>query len=133
MIALYIITAAAVLASLLADRRKTGQALLLAWRRFLKMLPAFLTMLSLVAMTLALISRDILIRYLGGEGLWSTSGVAAVLGSITLMPGFIVFPLGGLLLDEGASYMVLAAFTSTLMMVGVVTFPIEKRYMGVRV
>lgn len=133
MIALYIITAVAIIASLIADRSKTGEAVVLAWRRFLKLLPAFLTMLSLVAVTLTLISREMLIRFLGGEQLWSTAGIAAALGSVTLMPGFITFPLGGLLLDEGASHIVLAAFTTTLMMVGVVTFPIEKRYMGVRV
>jgi uncharacterized membrane protein YraQ (UPF0718 family) len=37
------------------------------------------------------------------------------------------------LLDKGVSYMVLSAFTTTLMMVGVFTFPIEKEYFGVKV
>jgi len=44
---------------------------MLAWRCFLKLLPAFLTMLSLVAVTLTFTSQDMLIRYLGGEELWS--------------------------------------------------------------
>lgn len=133
MTALYVITAVALAASLIASRRKTLQALKLAGRRFLRLLPAFLTMLCLVALALALLPRELLFRYLGGEGLWSTAGIAAVLGSVTLMPGFIAFPLSGLLLKEGAAYLVLAAFTTTLMMVGVVTFPVERQFMGTRV
>ena len=133
MTALYIITAVALAASLIASRRKTLQALKLAGRRFLRLLPAFLTMLCLVALALALLPRELLFRYLGGERLWSTAGIAAVLGSVTLMPGFIAFPLSGLLLKEGAAYLVLAAFTTTLMMVGVVTFPVERQFMGTRV
>jgi peptidoglycan/LPS O-acetylase OafA/YrhL len=132
MTALYIITAAALAASLIADRRKTLQALKVAGKRFLRLLPAFLSMLCLVAIALTLLPREVLFRYLGGEGIWSTAGIAALLGSVTLMPGFIAFPLSGLLLKEGAAYLVLAAFTTTLMMVGVVTFPIEKQYLGVK-
>ena len=56
--------------------------------------------------------------------------VAAVAGSLTLMPGFIAFPLSGALRAQGVSYMVLAAFTTTLMMVGVLTYPLERQYFG---
>jgi uncharacterized membrane protein YraQ (UPF0718 family) len=46
------------------------------------------------------------------------------------MPGYIAFPLGGILRGNGVSYMVISAFTTTLMMVGVLTFPVEKAYLG---
>ena len=49
-----------------------------------------------------------------------------------MMPGFIAFPLGGILLDKGVSYMNIAAFTTTLMIVGFVTFPVEKEYFGIK-
>ncbi len=49
------------------------------------------------------------------------------------MPGFITFPLCGILVEKGVTYMVLSAFSTTLMMVGIVTFPIEKEYLGVKV
>jgi len=48
------------------------------------------------------------------------------------MPGFIAFPLCGILLKKGVLYSVLSAFSTTLMMVGVLTYPIEKEYFGVR-
>jgi len=45
----------------------------------------------------------------------------------------VAFPLSGILLGKGVPYTVIAAFTTTLMMVGVVTFPLEKRFLGARV
>lgn len=56
--------------------------------------------------------------------------IASVVGSVTLMPGFIAFPLCGALLKEGVPYTVLAAFTTTLMTVGVLTYPLERQYFG---
>ena len=49
------------------------------------------------------------------------------------MPGFVAFPLCGILLKKGVHYMVLSAFTTTLMMVGILSYPIEKQYFGVKV
>jgi len=48
------------------------------------------------------------------------------------MPGFVAFPLAAALLKSGAGYMQLAAFVSTLMMVGVITIPIERKTFGLR-
>jgi uncharacterized membrane protein YraQ (UPF0718 family) len=45
----------------------------------------------------------------------------------------VAFPLSGILLSKGVAYMTLSAFTTTLMMVGVLTYPIEKHYFGVKV
>ena len=54
-------------------------------------------------------------------------------GSITMMPGFIAFPLGGILVQNGVLYMIISAFTTTLMMVGIITLPVEKKYFGTKV
>ena len=59
--------------------------------------------------------------------------IAAVVGSITLIPGFISYPIASALIKEGASYAVVATFMTTLMMVGVVTLPLEIRYFGGKV
>jgi len=37
------------------------------------------------------------------------------------------------LLGKVVPYMVLSAFTSSLMMVGVLTFPVERKYFGTRI
>jgi hypothetical protein len=44
----------------------------------------------------------------------------------------VAFPTASILLDNGAGYMQVAAFISTLMMVGIVTLPIEVKYFGKR-
>lgn len=65
--------------------------------------------------------------------LGSESGIiglvfSAIVGSITLIPGFIAFPLVASLLKAGAGYPQVTMFLTTLMMVGIVTIPIEKKY-----
>ena len=54
--------------------------------------------------------------------------IAAVVGCITLIPGFVAFPLAASLVKAGAGYGQIAMFVSTLMMVGVATFPLEDVY-----
>jgi len=130
---LYIATGLAVLISLIANRGKTLQAGKVAAKRFLNILPAFLIMLILVSIVLFLIPDKAISSYLGVENKFTGVFFASFIGSITLMPGFIAYPLCGILLQKGVSYMVLAAFTTTLMMVGILTYPIEKDYFGRRV
>ena len=130
---LYIIAGLAVLASFLANRKKTLSALKIAAKRFVKILPAFLTMIILVSIVLFLLPDEVISKYLGGSNKFIGVIFASLFGSITLMPGFIAFPLAGILLKEGVAYMVLAAFTTTLMMVGILTAPIEKAYFGIKV
>ena len=119
--------------SFLIDRKKTGQALKVAGRRLSTMLPAFLTMLVAVAVVLSVFPEERIVAFLGDEGLFLSTLGAAVVGSIALMPGFVAFPLAGILLSRGVAYLVLSMFTTTLMMVGILTFPIERRYFGVGV
>ena len=58
--------------------------------------------------------------------------IASAVGSITLIPCFVAFPTVAMLLDNGAGITQIALFISTLMMVGVVAFPVEKKYSGNR-
>jgi hypothetical protein len=44
--------------------------------------------------------------------------IAGLVGSITLIPAFVAFPLAAALLHNGAGIMQIAVFVSTLMMVG---------------
>ena len=90
-------------------------------------------MLIIVSIILSLLPNRIIADYLGGSNMFEGVILASAIGSITLMPGFIAFPLCGILLSRGVSYTVLSAFTTTLMMVGFVTFPIEKKYFGTKV
>jgi len=130
---LYAITGLALVFSLFASREKTLKALKVSYRSFINILPAFLIMLILVSIVLYLIPGNVISKYLSIENKFAGVLLASFIGSITLMPGFIAYPLAGILLEKGVAYMVLSAFTTTLMMVGILTFPIEKQYFGVKV
>jgi uncharacterized membrane protein YraQ (UPF0718 family) len=130
---LYVVTGLALVFSLIVSREKTLKALIISYRRFVDILPAFLIMLVLVSIVLFLVPDELILKYLGLENEFAGVLLASFFGSITLMPGFIAFPLAGILLKKGVAYMVLSAFTTTLMMVGVLTYPIEKQYFGGRV
>jgi len=127
------ITAFAILLSFLANPKKTIMAIKIAVKKFVNILSAFLIMLILVSVVLFLIPDKVISNYLGNSNKLIGVIFASFFGSITLMPGFIAFPLCGILLKKGVPYMVLSAFTTTLMMVGVLTYPIEKEYFGMRV
>ena len=110
------------------SRQKTRQALKKAWKSFENILPSFAFILLLIGASLALISPSAVSELLGAQSGWAGLGIAAALGSITLIPGFIAFPLARAVLEMGAGIMQVAVFVSTLMMVGVVTAPMEARY-----
>ena len=130
---LYIATALALAISLIADRKKTRKAIKISIKKLFNILPAFITMLILVSIVLYLVPDRMITVLLSGRNIFSGTLIASIAGSITLMPGFIAYPLCGILLKKGVTYMVLSAFSTTLMMVGILTFPIEKAYFGTRV
>ncbi len=129
--ALYLIMAVLLLISFFFDREKTWQSIQRGKNKMLKILPGYLKLLVLLSLVL-LFSEDFIVEYLGGQNIFLGSVLGLIVGSITMMPGFIAYPLAGILLARGVSYMVIAAFIISLKMVGVVTYPVEKEYMGVK-
>ncbi|MCL6591839.1 MAG: permease [Firmicutes bacterium] len=127
---LYLICIAVVIFSWLKDRQKTKLALNKAWKSFENILPQFLGVLVLVAILLAYFDADTISRVLGDRSGWWGVVIAAVVGAITLIPGFVAFPTAALLLKNGAGLTQMGAFVSALMMVGVVTLPVEIKYFG---
>ena len=109
---LYVVTAIALAASVIASRRRTVAAITLAGRRLARILPAFLLMIALFSVAVTLLPRDGIMRLLGADSGWRGLAIASAAGSATLMPGFIAFPLCGALRAQGVGYMVLAAFTT---------------------
>lgn len=131
-IVLYGVTAVLLLLSLYRDKGKTKQALKKAWKAFENILPQFLVVILLVSLLLSLLDHDTILKIIGAESGWVGVLLAAIVGAITLIPGFVAFPTAALLLNGGAGYMQIAAFISTLMMVGIVTLPVEFKYFGKR-
>jgi len=133
MIQLMIFTIAALLISLLFNRRKTKAGIKMGTRMFLNLLPPFLTVLIAVSFVLALLPKEVLEKILGADSGITGFFIAAGIGSVALIPGFISYPLASVLLKNGVSYPVISVFITTLMMVGIVTLPIERKFFGWRV
>ncbi|MBN1797565.1 MAG: permease [Spirochaetales bacterium] len=133
MIILFSITVLLVIVSFLFNVKKTVKGMKIAVKRFGKILIPLLIMLVLVSVILYLIPEQVITEYLSDGNRYSNTLLASIIGSITMLPGFIAFPLSGILKDKHVTYMVISAFTTTLMMVGILTFPIEKEYFGVKV
>lgn len=129
----YAITGLILLISFIINKQKTIKAIKISFIKFKKIFPTFITMLIFVSIILFLFPDEVISNYLGNSSKLISVLLASFIGSITLMPGFVAFPLSGILLTKGVPYMVLSAFTTTLMMVGIVTFPLEKEYFGVKV
>ncbi len=131
--ALWLITAVALLASFSHDRAKTVRALKTAAKRMLKIAPLFLTVMALYALVVTFFSQSVISRVIGAESGWSGMLSALIIGSVALMPGFVAFPLCALLREQGAPFFILAAFSMALMNVGILTFPLEQKFLGWRV
>jgi uncharacterized membrane protein YraQ (UPF0718 family) len=129
----YLAAAVLLAASFIKDKGKTRMALKKAWKAFEHIMPQFLGVLVLTGIIIAALDAETISRIIGRDSGWLGTLGAAVVGSITLIPGFVAFPTAAILLKNGAGYMQIAAFVSTLMMVGVVTFPVERMYFGTKV
>ncbi len=131
MLGLYVVTAILVIVSFVADRKRTIQGIKVGLKKFRKILPNYLKILIFVAIIL-FFSESLIAEYLGQDNTLLGMLIGLVLGSVTIMPGFIAYPLAGVLVEKGVLYMTVAAFVTTLMMVGILTYPLEKEYMGTR-
>ncbi|WP_026476521.1 permease [Alkaliphilus transvaalensis] len=127
---LYLLASLLLIISYFKDQDKTKMALKKAWKSFETILPQFIVILIIVGIMLSAISPDTISKWIGSESGWLGMLIAAIVGAITLIPGFVAFPLAAALLDGGAGFMQIAVFISTLMMVGVVTIPVEISYFG---
>lgn len=118
------------IASFLSSREKTLKALKKAWKSFENILPQLLAILVIIGLALAILSPETISRLLGDRSGMIGVMMCLVIGAVTLVPGFVAFPLAAALLNAGAGYMQIAAFVSSLMMVGVVTLPLEIKTFG---
>lgn len=129
-IILYILAIGLLFVSYIKNKKKTKMALKKAWKSFENILPQFLSILLIIGIMLAILSPETISKLIGQQSGWIGMIIAALIGSITLIPGFVAFPLASALLKNGAGFMQIAVFISTLMMVGVVTMPLEIKYFG---
>jgi len=131
--AIYLIATTFLIISFIKSRQKTKNALIKAWNSFKNIMPMLLGVVFLIGLMLSIIDTEFISRIIGEKSGALGVLLASVLGSVTLIPGFIAFPTAALLLEGGAGYIQIAAFVQTLMMVGIVTIPMEIKYFNKKV
>ena len=129
-IILYSLAIIFLILSFIKDKSKTKKAIVLGLKSFENIMPQFLGIIVLIGILLSVFNSDTISKIIGKESGFIGVILASLIGSITLIPGFVAFPTAAMLLKSGAGYIQIAAFISTLMMVGIVTFPVEIKYFG---
>ncbi len=129
-VCLYGIMGILLILSLIKNKEKTAKALKKAWQMFLTVLPQFLAILILVGLLLAVLQKETIQAIIGSESGGKGILLSALLGSASVIPALIAFPIASELLENGAGLIQIAVFISTLTTVGFVTMPLEIKYFG---
>ena len=116
--------------SLKKDKNKTVKTIKQARNMMKGMLSDIVGILLLIGLVLTLIPSETIESLIGSESGFLAVVLSAVLGTITLIPAFVAFPLIGSLKSSGASIVTLTAFLTTLTMVGFLTMPLEIKTFG---
>lgn len=118
------------LISFYKDKDKTVRALKVAGKTFINLLPITLIIIILVGFLMGFVPPTQIESFFGQQ-----SGVLGILtisiiGALIHIPSLIAFPLAGSLLESGASTSSVAAFITTLTMVGTAFIPLEIKILG---
>lgn len=131
-IGLWGVTGAALVLSLLKDKKRTFQSFKMAKGMMKGLIGQVTAILFLIGLLLTFIPPELIKQYLSSSNAFIATVISAVVGAITLIPAFVAFPLAGSLADAGVGVVPLVAFITTLTMVGFVTFPLERREFGTK-
>ena len=129
-IILYSLAIVLFIISLLKDKLKTKKALIKAFKSFENIMPQFLSIIIIVGFILSVLDTNTISKIIGSESGVFGVILSAIIGSVTLMPTFVAFSTANSLLLNGAGYSQIAALVSTLTLVGIVTIPLESKYIG---
>ena len=118
------------LISFLKDKDKTKKAVINGLKSLEKIMPQFLAIVIIIAITLAILKPETISKLIGTDsGLFGIL-LSSIIGSITMMPTFVAFSTGNTLLQSGAGYAQVSALITTLTMTGILTFTLEAEYIG---
>ncbi|MDZ7672576.1 MAG: permease [Halanaerobiales bacterium] len=115
------------------NKEKAKKALVMALVKAVNVLPMLLVIIVLIGLIFGFIPPEMIRNYLGSNDSILQIVLASIFGAITLIPSIVALPLAGSLIEAGASYTPVAAFITTLTMVGFITLPIELKELGKKI
>ncbi|MFO7916375.1 MAG: permease [Candidatus Krumholzibacteriales bacterium] len=123
---------ACLLISFLRNSEKSRKSLKIAVKSLLRILPMVFIIIIFIGLLLGFVPKSQISRLIGDRAGFGGVLVVALLGAVLHIPSLISFPLAASLLERGASITSVAAFITSLTMIGVVTLPLEIRILGKR-
>jgi uncharacterized membrane protein YraQ (UPF0718 family) len=124
------IAGAGLLLSWTKSREKTQAAIRFFRRSFLSLAPSIVAIIWTIGFILTFLPPGLILKTIGRDAGFQGVIMAAAFGSVVLIPAFIAFPLAASFLRQGADVGAIAAFVTTLVMVGVITAPLEMKFFG---
>ncbi|MGM0437025.1 MAG: permease [Bacillota bacterium] len=115
------------------SRQKSKKALKKALMKGINLAPQLIFIIVIIGFIFAFLPPESIEAYLGGNLNAVQVIAAAAFGAVMMIPSLIALPLAGSLIEGGASYTPVAAFITTLTMVGFVTIPIELKELGKKI
>ncbi|NLP48385.1 MAG: permease [Clostridiales bacterium] len=131
-LAIWLGTLIFLIVSFTKNKEKTKQALKMALNMGKGMALSIFSIIFAIGLILTFIPPENIAAFVEKQPSVIATVAAALLGTITLIPAFIAFPIVGTLVDAGVGIVPSVAFLTTLTMVGVVTFPLEKKEFGAK-
>lgn len=128
----YGLSAGLMVVSLRRDRGKTKKAVRKALLMMMGVLPYFLAILLITGTGFLVLPPDAVQTLVGAESGIRGMLLASAAGAAALVPVLVVFPVVSELLKNGAGTAQMAVFISTLTTVGIITIPLEVKYMGAK-
>lgn len=120
------------LVSFFKDKEKTKRALINGIKSFENIMPQFLSILVIIGIGLTILKPETISKLIGNDSGVFGVMLSSLVGSVIMMPTFVAFSTGNTLIQNGAGYAQVSALITTLTMVGVLTFPLEAKYIGKR-
>ncbi len=116
--------------SIIKSKKKTKESFVIAKKLMVNTFLEVIGVMALVGLVLAWLPPSLIKELLGSSNEFLSTIYGAVIGTITIIPAFIAFPLSKSLHESGANLSAIAAFITTLTMVGFATMPIEIKHFG---
>ena len=112
--------------------QKTRAALKKAWKSCTGVLPLFFAILICMGFLLSFVDEAVIQQAVGRESGMAGIVLSGVIGSVTLIPAFAAYPAAAELLRVTGGYAQITMLITSLMMVGLVTLPLECRFFGLK-
>ena len=112
------------------DKDKTIKSLKMAGKSSIRMLPMVFVIIIIIGLLLGFVPPDQISRFIGEQSGMTGILLVGAVGAVMHIPSLLSFPLAASLLEDGASVSAVAAFITTLTMIGTITLPLEIKELG---